>query len=74
VPDSRMTRIPNYDTDPISVICAPVSALLVTRYEPWYAIKAVDFKAGMVVLEPAGVRLHRNAAVARSRAKKRAAK
>ena len=69
-----MRRIPNWETDPIAVICAPVSGLLITRLSPWYTIKSIELKTGMQKMKPAGERLRANASVAKSRAKAKAAK
>jgi hypothetical protein len=33
-----METLPNWDEDPISVICAPVSATLITRPMQWYGV------------------------------------
>jgi hypothetical protein len=67
----KMTEIPDYETDPVSVICAPVSGQLLTRVSPWYTLKSIEAKPGFQKMKPAPARLKENARVAKSRAKAR---
>jgi len=43
-----MTAVPDWESDPIAVICAPVSAMLVTRISPWYSVQSATAEPGMV--------------------------
>lgn len=70
----KMVSVPNWELDPIEVICAPVSALLITRISPWYTIKSIEQKVGLQKKKPASKRLRDSAAVAKCRAKSKTKK
>lgn len=51
-----MMALPDWERDPISVICAPVSGLLVTRISPWYAVQSATAVPGAKPRHPDSTR------------------
>jgi hypothetical protein len=43
-----LEHVPDWETDPIEVICLPPSALLITRIPLWYALACRDKRPGLM--------------------------
>lgn len=67
-----MTSIPDWETAPIAEICAPPSALLITRIMPWYTMEIVTRAPGLQAVRSASDRLRMQEKVRNSRNRRRA--
>lgn len=68
-----MRTIPDWESDPISVICAPVSGALITRIPQWYALEVLDREPGREFKHSAEERRKVQERVRKCRARKRLA-
>jgi hypothetical protein len=67
----KLEHVPDWENDPIETICAPISALLVTRISPWYTLTTADKPIGLKKKKPAGERLRDNARAVKWRARQK---